>query len=91
LEIIFSKGTAIRHALFIFVTTALASTSIAESASANHYGYYHGKTWRDNKGTVRCYRADRTIGIIVPAPPPKKDAPAGEQPENKDRPRQYCR
>ena len=34
-------------------------------AFANHNGYYHGKTWRDSQGRVRCRRANGTVGIIV--------------------------
>ena len=35
------------------------------AAFANHNGYYHGKTWRDSRGRVRCRRANGTVGIIV--------------------------
>ncbi|HEX8623749.1 MAG TPA: glycine zipper 2TM domain-containing protein [Allosphingosinicella sp.] len=35
------------------------------AAYANHNGYYHGKTWRDSRGRVRCRRANGTVGIIV--------------------------
>ena len=37
----------------------------AAPAFANHNGYYHGKTWRDSQGRVRCRRANGTVGIIV--------------------------
>ena len=35
------------------------------AAYANHNGYYHGKTWRDSRGRIRCRRANGTVGIIV--------------------------
>ncbi|MGA9581731.1 MAG: glycine zipper 2TM domain-containing protein [Allosphingosinicella sp.] len=35
------------------------------AAMANHNGYYHGKTWRDSQGRVRCRRSNGTVGIIV--------------------------
>lgn len=35
------------------------------AAFANHNGYYHGKTWRDSQGRVRCRRSNGTVGIIV--------------------------
>ncbi|HEX8224848.1 MAG TPA: glycine zipper 2TM domain-containing protein [Allosphingosinicella sp.] len=35
------------------------------AAYANHNGYYHGKTWRDSRGRVRCRRSNGTVGIIV--------------------------
>lgn len=28
-------------------------------------GYYHGRTWRDSQGRLRCRRANGTVGIIV--------------------------
>ena len=37
----------------------------AAPAMANHNGYYHGKTWRDSQGRVRCRRSNGTVGLIV--------------------------
>ena len=37
----------------------------ATPAFANHDGYYHGKTWRDSQGRIRCRRSNGTVGIIV--------------------------
>jgi outer membrane lipoprotein SlyB len=34
-------------------------------AFANHNGYYHGKTWRDSQGRVRCRRKNGTTGLII--------------------------
>jgi glycine zipper 2TM protein len=35
------------------------------AAYANHNGYYHGKTWRDSRGRIRCRRSNGTVGLIV--------------------------
>ena len=35
------------------------------AAYANHNGYYHGKTWRDSQGRLRCRRSNGTVGLIV--------------------------
>jgi outer membrane lipoprotein SlyB len=35
------------------------------AVEANHNGYYHGKTWRDSQGRLRCRRPNGTVGIIV--------------------------
>jgi hypothetical protein len=32
-----------------------------------HDGYYHGKTWRDSRGRLRCKRPNGTTGLIVGA------------------------
>ena len=51
---------------------ALAATSLtvpvafAAPAEARH-GYYHGKTWRDSQGRLRCKRSNGTTGLIVGA------------------------
>ena len=51
---------------------ALAAASLtvpvafAAPAEASH-GYYHGKTWRDGKGRLRCKRPNGTTGLIVGA------------------------
>ena len=34
-------------------------------AFANHDGYYHGRTWRDSQGRLRCRRPNGTVGLIV--------------------------
>ena len=43
----------------------LAVPAIPTAAVANHNGYYHGKTWRDSQGRLRCRRSNGTVGIIV--------------------------
>lgn len=53
--------------LTLAVLAAAMVTTLAPPtpAFANHNGYYHGKTWRDSQGRVRCRRANGTVGIIV--------------------------
>ena len=43
----------------------LTLPAIPTAAVANHDGYYHGKTWRDSQGRLRCRRSNGTVGIIV--------------------------
>jgi hypothetical protein len=53
------------------LTLAFAAASLAmpvampAPAFANHNGYYHGKTWRDSQGRVRCRRKNGTTGLII--------------------------
>lgn len=53
------------------LTLALMAATIAmpvvpaAPAFANHNGYYHGKTWRDSHGRLRCRRSNGTVGMIV--------------------------
>ena len=41
-------------------------TAVATPAQARQ-GYYHGKTWYDGKGRLRCKRSNGTTGLIVGA------------------------
>ena len=45
---------------------ALAVPTISTPALA-HDDYYHGKTWRDSQGRLRCKRPNGTTGLIVGA------------------------
>jgi len=52
------------------IAIALAAASLTlpvmpTTAFANHDGYYHGKTWRDSQGRLRCRRSNGTVGLIV--------------------------
>jgi outer membrane lipoprotein SlyB len=38
---------------------------IPTTAASAQSGYYHGKTWRDSRGRLRCRRSNGTVGIIV--------------------------
>ena len=37
------------------------------SAAVAHGSSYHGKTWRDSQGRLRCKRSNGTTGLIVGA------------------------
>jgi uncharacterized protein YcfJ len=52
------------------LTLAIAAATLTvpampASVAAAQDGYYHGKTWRDSQGRLRCRRANGTVGIIV--------------------------
>ena len=55
-----------RKVTLAFMAATMAMPVIpATPALANHNGYYHGKTWRDSRGRIRCRRSNGTVGIIV--------------------------
>ena len=53
------------------IMLALAATSltvpVAMPAPAIAHDGYHGKTWRDSRGRMRCKRPNGTTGLIVGA------------------------
>jgi uncharacterized protein YcfJ len=49
------------------VAVALAPPTVPMAPAMAHDGYYHGKTWRDSQGRVRCKRPNGTTGLIVGA------------------------
>jgi hypothetical protein len=51
--------------LAIMAATMAMPVIPAAPAFANHNGYYHGKTWRDSQGRLRCRRSNGTVGLIV--------------------------
>jgi outer membrane lipoprotein SlyB len=53
-----------RFALALAAAT-LSVPAIPTAAIAHSDGYYHGKTWRDSQGRVRCRRPNGTVGLIV--------------------------
>jgi hypothetical protein len=55
-----------RKAALVLAATTLAVPILPAPAMA-HDGYYHGKTWRDSQGRLRCKRPDGTTGLIVGA------------------------
>jgi len=46
---------------------ALAVPALPSAASAHRTQSYHGKTWRDSDGRLRCKRPNGTTGLIVGA------------------------
>lgn len=55
-----------RKTMMAFAAFSLAVPAIPSAALA-HDGYYHGKTWRDSQGRLRCKRPNGTTGLIVGA------------------------
>ena len=53
------------------ISLALAATSltvpVAVPTTAFAHSGYHGKTWRDSNGSLRCKRPNGTTGLIVGA------------------------
>ena len=45
----------------------LTLPAMPTAALANHNGYYHGKTWQDDQGRIRCRRSNGTTGLIIGA------------------------
>ena len=48
-----------------FAAATLTVPVMPTVALANHDGYYHGKTWRDSQGRIRCRKKNGTVGLIV--------------------------
>lgn len=53
-----------RFALALAAAT-LTVPAMPTAALATHDGYYHGKTWRDSQGRLRCRKKNGTVGLIV--------------------------
>ena len=51
--------------LAVLAATMAMPVIPAAPAFANHNGVYHGKTWRDSQGRIRCRKSNGTVGIIV--------------------------
>ena len=53
------------------IMLALAATTLTipalPSAALAHGSSYHGKTWRDSNGRLRCKRPNGTTGLIIGA------------------------
>ena len=55
------RSFALALAAATLTVPALPSVALA------HDGYYHGKTWKDSRGRLRCKRPNGTTGLIVGA------------------------
>lgn len=55
----------------LILATAAASLALPVAMPApvlaHNTGHYHGKTWRDSHGRLRCRRPNGTTGLIVGA------------------------
>ncbi len=57
-----------RKTLTALTLFALAAPTVPTAAVAHgNDRYYHGKTWRDSQGRLRCKRPNGTTGLIVGA------------------------
>jgi len=54
-----------KFALALAATTMAMPVAMPAPASAHETGYYHGKTWRDSQGRLRCRKKNGTVGLIV--------------------------
>ena len=55
-----------RNIMLALAATSLAAPVAMPPAAFAHNGY-HGKTWRDSQGRLRCKRPNGTTGLIVGA------------------------
>jgi len=49
------------------LTAASLTVPAVPTVALAHDTYYHGKTWRDSQGRLRCKRPNGTTGLIVGA------------------------
>ena len=49
------------------LTAASLTVPAVPTVAVAHDNYYHGKTWRDSQGRLRCKRPNGTTGLIVGA------------------------
>ena len=54
------------RSLMLAIAAASLTVPALPAPALGHPGY-HGKTWRDSKGRLRCKRPDGTTGLIVGA------------------------
>src|SRR5215210_6361202 len=59
------RNPVMRNIALALAAATLTVPVIPNAAVASHDGYYHGKTWRDSQGRLRCRRSNGTVGIIV--------------------------
>ncbi|RIX31923.1 glycine zipper 2TM domain-containing protein [Sphingomonas edaphi] len=56
-----------RRTMLALAAATLTVPALPSAAVAHNSGYYHGKTWRDSHGRLRCKRPNGTTGLIVGA------------------------
>ena len=56
-----------RSLMLALTAASLSVPALPTVAVAHDTGYYHGKTWRDSQGRLRCKRPNGTTGLIVGA------------------------
>ena len=53
--------------LVLALSAATLTIPAMPTAASAHSTYYHGQTWRDSQGRLRCKRPNGTTGLIVGA------------------------
>ena len=53
--------------IMLALTATTLTIPVMPSAALAHDGYYHGRTWRDSHGRLRCKRPNGTTGLIIGA------------------------
>ena len=53
--------------MMLALAAATLTVPTMPSVALARDGYYHGKTWRDSNGRLRCKRSNGTTGLIVGA------------------------
>lgn len=56
-----------RRTMLALAAATLTVPALPSAAVAHNTNYYHGKTWRDSHGRLRCKRPNGTTGLIVGA------------------------
>jgi len=51
--------------IFLALSAATLTVPVMVPAPAQARDGYHGKTWRDSQGRLRCKRSNGTTGLIV--------------------------
>jgi hypothetical protein len=54
-----------RKVTLAIMAATMAMPVIPAAPAAAASGYYHGRTWRDSHGRLRCRRSNGTVGLIV--------------------------
>jgi hypothetical protein len=54
-----------RKVTLAILAATMAMPVIPAAPASAQSGYYHGRTWRDSHGRLRCRRSNGTVGLIV--------------------------
>lgn len=47
------------------IAAATMAVPAVPAAATHNDGYYHGRTWQDSQGRLRCRKRNGTVGLIV--------------------------
>jgi outer membrane lipoprotein SlyB len=54
-----------RKVTMALIAATMAMPVIPAAPALAHDNAYHGKTWRDGQGRLRCKRSNGTVGLVV--------------------------